>query len=214
MAVQLCLYYKVMCSSYLKSPTLEERLHRVYWEDGSLDLVVGTGVVLIGVSWLYGQVALGSVVPALLIPVWIGLRKLVVDPRMGQVVFSEKRQERGRSGLRRMLAAGAASLGCAMVAIALIRGGGNGRALVEVMSPAIPALLIALAGLLSGLLFQMPRLMVYGCCAVVAGCLGIPTNSEPAVQILATGLIPLVAGGVLLGRFVWAYPKPEEVGHK
>lgn len=195
-----------MCSLDLKSTTLEHRIHRVYWNDGTLDLIIGMVIILIGIGWQLGQVALSAVIPGVAVPIWIALRKGIVEPRMGTVVFSGERQGRTRSGLIRVVAAGAIVLLC-VVGLILLRQGWSPVSRVEAASPAIPAVLIGIAGVFSGTLFQLWRLTAYGAVAFAIAAAGTLLGIEPPIQIMACGAVPLVAGVVLLSRFLHEFPR-------
>jgi hypothetical protein len=199
------LYYRVICSSKQQFTELERRIHRVYWNDGTLDAIIGVVLILIGIGWQLGQVALGAVIPALAIPVWMALRKGLVEPRMGSVVFSDERRQRERHGMWLTIAAGIVSLGIVLGLIFLQRGGSGG--IMGTVSPGIPAALIGVAGILGGILFQIQRLALYGCAAFAIAAAGILLGLEPGLHIVACGIPPLVTGVILLGRFLHEFPK-------
>jgi hypothetical protein len=194
-----------MCSLNIQSKTLERRIHRVYWNDGTLDTIIGISLILIGIGWQLGQVALSAVIPGIAIPVWIALRKGMVEPRMGSVVFSDERRQRERHGMWLTIAAGIVSLGI-VVGLILFQRGGSGDVL-GYASPGIPAALIGVAGILNGILFQIQRLALYGCGAFVIAAVGILLGLEPGLHLMTCGIPPLVTGAILLGRFLHEFPK-------
>ncbi len=111
----------------------ETRLFGAFWADGTLDLVAGAAVILIGAGYLLDGLPLGGFpVEAIVVPMalvtWMALRKWVVEPRMGYVEFSRRRRERSTRELT-----GTAGLGIGLLllvaAVAFgLRGGTAGLA--------------------------------------------------------------------------------------
>ncbi len=188
---------------------LEERIRAVYWGDGSLDLVAGLSVTGMGLAWQWGYFALSPICPALGLVLWSLLRKQLVEPRLGSVVFTEERRQQEREGLMLLVLAGGAALLMAGVGIWMMTGGGS-PAVMSRISAGIPAFIIGTAGLLSGALLQLRRLAVYGILALVIGLAGALAGFEPWTLLVVSGLVPLAAGMVYLTRFLKEYPRRAE----
>jgi len=197
-----------MCSADKTTQTggLEARLHSAYWGDGALDLCIGLGVLAIGTGWLLGAVVSAAAVPAVMIPVWMALRKRVVEPRLGRVVFDEKRRSRTRSGLTSLLVVGTAALLCGIAGYMMATGQGN-RSLMPLLVTAFPASLMGLAGILSGTLFGICRLSTYGVVAIAIGVGMALLSLEPGWSLLASGAMPFLTGGYLMTTFLRNYPR-------
>ncbi|NVJ69975.1 MAG: hypothetical protein HWE08_06460, partial [Alphaproteobacteria bacterium] len=54
---------------------MEGLLTRQFFDDGLLDMFVGVGLALIGIAWLSGLLALGAIVPAVMMQYWKPLRQ-------------------------------------------------------------------------------------------------------------------------------------------
>ena len=95
----------------------EARLFASFWDDGTLDLLTGGAVVLIGLGYVFDAPLVEVVVLPLALTVWAIVRKRVVEPRTGYVEFTRERRARTGRGLLAALALGAGLL-------ALTRGDG------------------------------------------------------------------------------------------
>jgi len=179
---------------------LEQRLFRHYWDDGLLDLFAGLAVVGIGICWTFDLVALGAIVPVLLLPFWTPLRRALVEPRAGLVEFSDERDRKTRRLLRHSVWLGVIALAAFVVLYTRIRS--NPGALLPLVAPAIPALLIGLASALAGLALGLPRFLWYA--ALLAACgLGVAiTDSRPEGAMIAGGVLVCAGGAWLLARFL------------
>jgi hypothetical protein len=76
---------------------LEKRAFHSYWDDGLLDVMIGFVLVAIGISWWLDAFIWGIFFPPLCASLWFPLRKKLVEPRIGYVEFSGKRELKGRS---------------------------------------------------------------------------------------------------------------------
>ncbi len=185
----------------------ETRLFQAYWDDGTLDLVGGAAVVLIGLTYVFEQLFLvGAVVPLGLVT-WWGIRRQVVEPRAGYVEFAHSRRERSEHELVGTIAAGLGAL--AMVAFGALRllGGVPGDVVAG-----LPAVLLAVgAGLTSGLT-RAWRFGVYAAVFVAAAVATVVLGIDPGWPLVVAGLVLWASGAVLLGRFLTASRLFEEAG--
>lgn len=179
----------------------EARLFRSYWEDGTLDLVAGASVVMIGFTYVLEQhVFVGVVVPVALVA-WMVVRRRVVEPRAGYVEFSRSR--RGRSG-REVLGALAAGTGLLVLTLLGTIGLRSGSLVPGDAVDALPALLIALgAGVAAGLT-RAPRFGVYAALFVAVGAATVWLGVAPGWPLAVGGLVTAASGAVLLARFLAA----------
>jgi len=187
---------------------LERRLFQQYWDDGLLDVFAGVGVIGIGACWAVGLVALGAVVPAMLLPFWAPARRTLVEPRAGLVEFSDERAGRNRRMLRSSLWLGVIML--AAFVVVYLQARSNPGALLPLVVPAVPAILLGLLAVIAGLFLGLPRFLVYAVLLVTAG-LGVAvTDSPPEAAMIAGGLLVLASGAWRLGRFLRLDPEPSE----
>ena len=179
--------------------TLESSLFRQFWDDGLLDLFAGAAVLGISVFWALDLVALGPIVPVLLIPFWHPLRRKLVEPRAGFVEFSEKRIGRNRGMLRY-----SALLGIALLALflTLYWVGGDRANVIRIFAPGIPALLLGVLAALTALGLGLPRFLAYAAFFVLAGLVVALMNADPEWAMAGGGLVILLHGILLWLRFV------------
>jgi hypothetical protein len=186
-----------------KSP--QTRLFQVYWEDGTLDLVGGAAVVLIGLTYVLEQLVwVGAIVPLGLVT-WWGIRRQVVEPWAGYVEFSRSRRDRWERELTGMIGVGVGVL--AMVAFGAVRlAGGVPASLVA----GLPAVLLAVGAGLTGGLTRSWRFGAYAAVFVAAAVATVVVGTDPGWPIVAAGLVIWAVGAVLFGRFLAASRRFEE----
>lgn len=191
----------------MRKKSLESELYAGRFDDGLLDLCIGIGLLAIGLVWLAGWVALTGAVPALLIPVWLGLRKQITEPRMGRVEFSRGRQRRERTGLLTALGVGLGALVLVLAAVAWARGGATDPG--AAVAPLIPALLVGLGLVIVSALIGARRFMGYAVALLALAALVTRWSGEPGLALAAGGgLLCLWAGG-MVARFLASHPDLE-----
>jgi hypothetical protein len=189
--------------------TLESSLFRQSWDDGLLDLLAGTAILGISLFWAFDLVALGPVVPVLLILLWHPLRRKLIEPRAGFVEFTERRTGRNRAMLRSSVL-----LGIAVLALSLILYwiGGDRNAAIRIFSPGIPAALLGILAVFVALGLGLPRFLGYATFFVVAGLVVALLGTEPEWAMACGGLVILFQGVVLWLRFIRAASAGELEG--
>lgn len=192
---------------------LEKAAYRSRWKDGLLDLVGGLGVVLVGVSWLLDMAwATGFTVPLLLF-LWMGLRRSVVEPRIGRVTFGKTRQQSEKSGTTGILLLGLGLLTFFIAAQAFLsRSGGGLTAWTEYWAAAIPVTLLAIMAILVSVMTSLTRFLGYAALLFATGTVATPLGVEPPGQILAAGAIITLVGAVIFVRFLSNHPVPADLG--
>lgn len=180
--------------------SLEQRLFHEYWDDGLLDVFAAVGLLGIALAWAVDLVALGAILPALLVPLWVAARERIVVPRAGNVEFSDNRVARSRRFLH-----ATAWLGVATLAAGLVTYFGLATRtddLLRAVIPGLPAALIGLLAVLTGLGLGLPRFYAYAAALVVAGALVAVAGAEPEVAMFAGGAVALANGARLLAQFL------------
>ncbi|MEJ2068973.1 MAG: hypothetical protein P8X58_00965 [Syntrophobacterales bacterium] len=183
----------------MRSP--EVRLFQAYWDDGTLDLLAGGAVVLMGVGYMLELFLAEVIVLPLALAVWAVLRKWLVEPRAGYVEFSRRRRERTRHELLATVAVGAGVLVLFLALVVLVRGG---TAVLGAYVDALPALLLALLAAVTGMLTRAWRFAVYAGVLAVAGAGTVVAGTGPGLALVVGGLIVWGVGMVLLVRFLAA----------
>ncbi len=192
------------------TPSLENELYTGRFDDGLLDLFIGLGLVGVGVTWLTGSPALSVLVPAVLIPLWIALRRQVTEPRLGRVSFSADRRASERAR-----AARAVSLGTGVLALVGLGELGLRRGAVEPpswtsLAPLIPAALLVVGLVLVSLMVGARRFLVYAAALLVVAGLATRLGAEPGTYMTLAGALLSVWAGGLVARFLAAHPNLDQ----
>ena len=187
---------------------IENRVYRVYWNDGLLDVFAAVGVLLIGIAWTFDFVVGGAITPALLIPLWGPFRQRFIEPRLGMVEFTEKRERTNRSRLLLVILLGIGAFAL-VVSLYLLR---NRLALEPSVSfiAGLPALLLAIPAALTAMLVSTGRFLVYAALLVIAGGVGANTGWEPGPILVSAGIPILIIASTVLLRFVRNNPIATE----
>ncbi len=73
---------------------LEKKAFTSYHQDGLLDIFLGIGIIVFGLGMATDQFYFGSIMPAILFPLWAAAKKAITIPRIGLVNFSPERKIR------------------------------------------------------------------------------------------------------------------------
>ena len=195
-----------------KLSKLESELFSKYFDDGLLDIFIGLAVALIGVLWIIELVALGAMVPVLLMPFWNPLRQRIIEPRSGVIAFKVERKAATKSAFTKWLLFGLVLL-ITEIAILVIPAtdGLLDSSLVTLLIPALPAMLIAIPLTLVAIYFKIGRFSFYGTIAVFFGLLATyDIGMEPGHTLLLTGVFILLFGTLRFLIFVRDH-KPDEI---
>lgn len=188
----------------IRSP--ETRLFQAYWDDGTLDLLAGGAVVLIGVGFMLELFLAEVVVLPLALAMWAVLRKRLVEPRAGYVEFSRRRRERTRHELLATVLVGAGVLALALALAVLVR---RGMSIPGAYVDALPASLVAVPAVLTSALTRAWRFVGYAAVLVVAGAGTVVAGTGPGLPLVVGGLVAWSVGLVLLLRFLAASRRYE-----
>ncbi|MCV2395238.1 hypothetical protein OEB99_13045 [Actinotalea sp. M2MS4P-6] len=184
--------------------TPETRLFQSSWADGSLDLVAGTAVVMIGVGFWLDLVWTTAVAPPLALTGWYVLHGRVVAPRAGRAVLRRDRRERSRRELGWSVGLGTLVLVLTVVAAVLH----PDRASDAV--DGLPAVLVALLSGVSAVLTRSSRFAWYAAVLAVAGVLTVLVGAGPGAPLVLGGAVAATTGAILLGRFLADTRETEE----
>lgn len=145
-----------------------------------------------------------AIVPALLVPLWQPLRERLVEPRLGFVEFSEKRENQNRKRLKLVL-----YLGIAMLIVALElyfhreRLPANSAAHLVA---GLPATLLAVLAGVTAILVASSRFLVYSIILLVAGSGGAMLGWSPGAILASAGAGMFAIAAVILARFLLSNP--------
>lgn len=187
---------------------LHDLLIRTRFDDGLLDLFVGAGFILIGLAWLADLIPLAAIIPAVLMPFWKPARQRFTIPRMGAVSFSAPQNQEQRTALIKWVIFGVVVLFLELgIFVVAIRRQGEPIQGIADLAVGLPTALLGLALLAGAMLAKAKRYVAYTL-AAFASCAGAIfwRLDEPGIGILAIGIVVLVSGLVILGRFLRRHP--------
>jgi len=187
---------------------LHDRVLTSSWNDGLIDTLAGLGVLLMGVSWQFDLVPMGSIAPALMIPLWHPLRRKLVEPRTGYMEFGVPTQLRLSRSMWMMALLGAGAFG---IGVAGYFYASDNLAVADVSwIAALPAILIGIGAFVAGFAFGIPRFPLYALVFVLCGVATAVLGLEPGLAMIAGGTVAAATGLWLLGRFLREHPVLEE----
>ena len=187
--------------------TLEARLHRGQYLDGTLDLLVGFAVLTVALD-LYLSEAYGLVVLAAISPLaWRGLRRRLVEPRLGLVRFAAERWERQTNARRRLLLALIAACISGVACFLVLRGL---DAPSEVRLPFGLGLATLIIGV--GVALDQRRLFAYGALLTASFAAAGPMGGRDKLPltVAAAGAVITLSALWRLGTFLARNPIQEE----
>ncbi len=189
---------------------LESKLYRGTWQDGTLDIVAGGCLALMGLPWIFGYPALGPIVPALGVPIWLVLRQSITAPRMGQVTFTRQRQTRQVRWLLSTFGLGVAALVLFVVLykFVMVRHEGDSDLLAMKVQwiAGLPPALLSVLSLCAALMLGQGRFVAYAGLLILAGLVVAVADLDPGWGLLGAGTVVSVIGMVMLARFMKRYP--------
>jgi hypothetical protein len=183
---------------------LERKSFQSFWGDGLLDTMVGFGLVAIGASWWQDVAVLGALFPAVAASMWNPLRKRLVEPRLGYVEFSGKRELKTRSFRHGMMTF---MLGTMLLGVSIYFFW-NKTALPELGEwiAGFPALLLAMMAVPFGIFTGCKRFFAYAALMLLVGTATVFLDVRPGPPILAGGIVISIAGLTILTRFIMTHP--------
>jgi hypothetical protein len=191
---------------------VEKRTHISYHQDGLIDIFIGTYILLFATAILVNNIldlstwfVIPAMFPALLVPIWIALKKRITVPRIGYVKFKA-------SGANKVTAVFIGTLVAGVFTFFLFAFVSTQTWALELRNIIIQngVLFIGLGTFIISSLFGytigLKRLYGYGVLALILfGLLYFITFPFEYV-LFAIGLIIIIYGVILLTRFMQRYP--------
>ncbi|UCD44647.1 MAG: hypothetical protein JSV27_11115 [Candidatus Bathyarchaeota archaeon] len=192
---------------------IERRAYLLYHEDGLIDIIIGV-CIMISSLYIYAEMIwlVGSIV-AVWLPVYMGAKRKLTFPRIGQVTFSRSRSGRTRNVFFFFLAMNVLGVLLGAYAFTAVSGGSIPAWLVILGEyfPIVIGLIGASLFSFIGAITEIKRFHGYAAVAlVVMGSnhfLGVPF----AAHLGILGVVILTSGIVQLQTFRRKYPVTEEV---
>ena len=190
---------------------LERRAWRATFDDGLFDLLLGSTLMLLGVSALLPSERYTYPLFFVVVGVFWILKRRVVLPRTGVVRFAEPRRRRKLIGTAVL---GASALLGVAATVVFALGGDGARWLREhpiVFEAGFPAMVVAVFAALANLL-DVRRVYVIG--LVFAASFGLHMQLDETGVFLIGGAIVMLPGIVLFTRFLRDHPPLDAGGRE
>lgn len=168
---------------------LEREAYHAAFSDGIIDVFIGASAVWIGAIWIWVSDfgGLAGILPAVVAPMLLPLRKRIVESRGGYVRWSASRRKWERRDYVATLAAGTVLFLLGVGVYFLVVSPSSGADVVGDIAPGLLAFILALMTL--GLAFMMEswRLFAYAAVLVAGGVTTIAADANPGWRFLRAG---------------------------
>ncbi|MDJ0953939.1 MAG: hypothetical protein QNJ81_09680 [Acidimicrobiia bacterium] len=190
---------------------IERDAYRASYSDGIIDIFVGLSLVVIGATWIWAEDygSLAGVLPAVMVPTVIPLRKRVVETRGGYVKWSAPRRRWEQRNLVGVFVAGVATFLLGIAAYFMFESGGAARDLLTDIAPGMLAFILAVLALVLGAMMEQRRFFIYGAVLVAGGVLAVIEDANPGLPLLMAGVVVTAVGVVMLVRYLRANPRVD-----
>lgn len=189
----------------------EESFQRAYYADGLLDLLLGTFLFAWAILAFFDQGGMGGVGFALLLPLHMGLRKRITEPRVGVVKFRPQRQRQQQG--KHLLLFGALTFSAVAGVVMFMTHSGDGPSELQIRIAPLPlglmmAMMFAVLAWLSG----QTRAYAYAAATVAGFLITILIKPQLPFDDLAlalglSSLLPMAMGATRLRGFLQRYPR-------
>ena len=192
---------------------VEKRTYMSYHQDGLIDIFVGVYVLLFGVGILFSTVTdfstwfvIPAIFPAVMVPIWISVKKRITMPRIGYVKFGSRGANKLTVIFIGLMVAG---LGTFMALTFASTSQAWALTLRNLIVPNGMIIIGIGAAIVSGLFaytMGLKRLYAYGLLTLVLFFTGhyITISLAYLLVIIASAII--INGAILLIRFIRKYP--------
>jgi hypothetical protein len=187
---------------------MEREAYRSSYSDGIIDIFVGLSLVVIGAIWVWAEDygGLAGILPAIMAPTVIPLRKQIVEARGGYVRWTARRRRWERRNLWGAFGAGVATLLLGIVAYFMAEGSAPGRDLLADVAPGLLAFILAVVAIILAMMLESWRFFVYAAALIGGGLLAVADELNPGWPLLLAGIVVTIAGTVMLTRYLRANP--------
>ncbi len=196
----------------MSEATLEAGLFRRQFDDGLLDLLAGGAALCVGLGWMFGAPILAAVGPVIVAGLWPGLRKLLITPRQGAVVFTPRQTGKARQGMSALAVLFSISALAGLAAFAAFEGWLGPLSDIPASAYLMaPGLVIGVAAILVYAFVRLNRFLVYAAAFIGAAvAVHLTATSGPGADLALAAIAPIVIGAVLLTRFLFASGQEPE----
>ena len=183
---------------------LESDLYRAAYSDGIIDLFLGFSLLFIGAIWIwapdYGGLA--GVIPAVMVPSLLPLRKQVVETRGGYVKWGETRRRWEKRNLWAMTLAGVVVFLLGIAAFLLAENSSQSTDVLGDISPGLLAFILAFVAAGLGFMMEAWRMFLYAAALAIGGALTVLAQGRPGWPLFGAGIVIVITGTVMLVRYL------------
>lgn len=183
---------------------IEKMAFKSYWDDGLLDIMLGLVLLVLGITWWQGVAVFGAIFPAVCVSMWSPLRKRLIEPRMGYVEFSGKRNLEARTFRFGLAAFFAGSMAFGLVIFFLFENSLPTKASEWIAG--FPLVLIAIPALFFALFTRCLRFAAYTFLLLLAGLTIVLMGWDPHIGFMGSGIVITASGLMILARFLTRHP--------
>lgn len=189
---------------------LERQVYESIWNDGLLDLCVGTALMITGVFWVTGLSIYSTFAAPIMIPVWVAARKHISQPRAGVVRFSAERVNKEKAYFLSLFLLGVVTLVAGLIWYFKGIPFGMVSSLEEFnIIAGLPALLLSVPAVVVAISLGLPRFFIYGAALITFAIPVIHLDLHPGWAFIPCAALSLSLGAVLLVRFINNHPTPD-----
>jgi hypothetical protein len=194
-------------STELNLDKIEKKVYLSYHQDGLWDIFLGIFFFATGILWVFDQVVFAGIVPAVMLPSAINIKKSFAQSRLGYAKFSPERKAKEKKGVAGLVMVFTlTAIAGAVCFLAFTDTGGMLDWIKDLGLIPFGATLAFVTGAI-GLMFGIRRLLLYALLILAVFVAGHMFNSDPPVYFLFLGLIFLIVGIVMLIQFMRKYPR-------
>ncbi len=185
---------------------LERRTYLAYHQDGLADIAAGLILLMFGLGMALGEAMLTILAWMPFLLLW-PFKRMLTYPRIGYVKYLPERRRKIQWGLVVMSVAGVFSLLLGVVAALAYSGQITGlQAWFRANALVVLGAILASGFILIAALFSIKRFFAYAPLVFAPWLLGRILNIDPGFLVVAAGGLILLAGLILLIRFMSRHP--------
>jgi hypothetical protein len=187
---------------------LESGLYRTAYSDGIIDLFFGFSLLFIGTIWIWAPEygGLAGVIPAVMAPTLLPLRRQVVDPRGGYVKWGKTRRRWEKRNLWAMALAGLVVFVLGISAFLLAGNSSQGTDVLSDIAPGLLAFILAFVAVGLGFMMEARRMFLYAAALAIGGVLTVLSQGRPGWPLFGAGIVIVITGTVMLVRYLKENP--------
>ena len=190
-----------------------QSFQRAYFSDGLLDILIGGFLLIWAALAFFEQAGFGGVSFALLMPIYMVLRKKITEPRVGVVKFQPQRQRTQQT--KRILMGGVFAFALVAGVVVYATQSNDGEPPSELtrrFAPLPLGVMFALMLSVAGFLYNVPRAFAYAVLVVLSFVITVLVNHLISFDDLSLALglsciAPLSFGAFMLKQFTGRYTR-------